>query len=224
MEKVKPYEVLCMLGKYNLSDNHEDGSVSSVVRNIAIHPNWNLESWQYDSDIAIVTLFDTIEFTDTIRPVCLPQPNYQEFSDVGTVVGWGKSENSGDSFDSTPSKVLIPSVNASHCLSTYPQLAAHSSNAAFCGGYQNKRKAPCLGDSGGGFYLQEASSQFWNIRGIVSGSLADAEHGCDINKFQLYTNVARFVDWIEIEKQKTEKFFWKDVVFDCKSLEDSSNK
>lgn len=58
----------------------------------------------------------------------------------------------------------------------------------------NKGKAPCLGDSGDGFYVKDATT--WTVKGIVSSSLLTQRHDCDTNVFSLYTNVAKFSDWI----------------------------
>lgn len=203
--KLQPYHVMCMLGRFNLSDTNEAGSVNSLVSDIIIHDDWNSTDWRFHADIAIVVMTDSIVFSNTIQPVCLPQQNYNEPSMIGTVVGWGKSEHSGfKQFDDTPSKVDIPAINASHCFVTFPKIASYASVTTFCGGYENKGKAPCLGDGGGGFYFKSPSSNIWNINGIVSGSLADWTYGCDINKFHLYTNVARFVDWITKVMKETE--------------------
>lgn len=206
--------MMCLLGKFNLSDSNEVGSVSSFVWDIFIHPEWNFASEQYHADIAVIVLMDSIKFTNQIQPVCLPKQSSDEVKGVGVVAGWGKTEHLGlESFDETPSKVQIPAVNELYCNQTYPKLAHYSSHATFCGGYENKGKAPCLGDSGGGFYLK--SRCHWKAAGIVSGSLADQMNSCDINKFQIYTNVARFADWINQVMQKTKNNEHHVVELDC---------
>lgn len=203
-----------MFGRYDLKEAHEEGSVNSLVLDILIHPEWNFSSERYHADISIVVLFDKITFSDTIQPVCLPESSYGEVAGLGKVIGWGKSDHSGSkNFDTIPSQVDIPAVNGSYCYVTYSKLAPHSSHTSFCGGYEDQRKAPCLGDSGGGFYLKNKCR--WNIRGIVSGSLFESVLGCDINKFQLYTNVALFVDWIRKTVQDTEETVWHNVDLSC---------
>lgn len=104
-------------------------------------------------------------------------------------------------------------MNASYCFSTFPKLAPHASVGVFCGGYENKGKSACLGDSGGGFYLK--TQHVWNVRGVVSGSLIGDQYGCDINKFQFYTNVARYIEWITKVMEKTLEIVWKHVKIDC---------
>lgn len=216
-----PHELLCKVGRFNLSDSSEEECVDSLVWDTIIHPYWDSNSFSFDSDIAIVVLRNSVELSDKIQPVCLPQLSFEDVFGLGTIVGWGKSEFSeilSKQHDETPSKIFIPAINASHCYTTYPLLAKHSSNGIFCGGYENEGKGPCLGDSGGGFYLQNPLSDQWNIRGIVSGSLRDLEHGCDINKFQLYTNVARFVDWIEQTMNESTEILWQLVSFNCSEI------
>lgn len=207
-------EVLCKLGRHDLSDAYEDGAQNYLVSDIVVHPSWNFTSAKYDSDIAIIVLLDLVEFNDYIQTICLPTPNYNEVSGMGLVVGWGKSEHSeGQNYDPTPSKVEVPAVNSSYCYSTYPKLAQHAAVSVFCGGYEDKGKAPCMGDSGGGFYIK--TKDVWNVRGIVSGSLSDNVLGCDINKFQFYTNVARYIEWITKVMEKTLELVWKYVKIEC---------
>lgn len=193
-----------MLGKFNLSEPNEAGSLNASVSSIVIHPDWNHENFKFDSDIAIAVLTDAVEFSKRIKPVSLPKMDFDEVVGVGTIIGWGKSEHSDDEryFDSTPSKLLVPAINSSYCYSTFPKLAVHTSVTAFCGGYEDKRKGPCIGDSGGGFYMKDSSTNSWNVRGIVSASLVDMQFGCDVNKFSLFTNVARFIEWIEKVKTR----------------------
>lgn len=211
--KLKPNEVKCMLGRFNLSNPMEQGSVTSLVSEIVIHEEWNSTSWRYNADIAIIVLMESIAFSKTIQPICLPEKNYDYVNETGIVVGWGKSEHSGlRNYDDTPSKVQIPAINDSYCLTKFPKLAQHADVGTFCGGYEYKGKAPCFGDSGGGFYLKSSVEGTWNVKGIVSGSLGDPVHGCGINYFQLYTNVARFIDWIAKVTNENE---WKYVDFDC---------
>jgi secreted trypsin-like serine protease len=128
----------------------------------------------------------------------------------------GKSQFSGGSdYDLNLNELLIPAVNSSHCYTTFTILAAVSSNRAFCGGYENSGKSPCLGDSGGGFYQFDPFSSVWNVRGIVSASIYNFDYGCDINKFSIYTNVARFTQWILEISTQTVEVAWKTVEFEC---------
>jgi secreted trypsin-like serine protease len=94
-------------------------------------------------------------------------------------------------------ELVVPAVNTSYCIVSAPKLSFIFSIGSFCAGYKDEEKGTCIGDSGSGFYMLDSSTDAWNVRGIISGSLIDQNHRCDINNFQLFTNVARFIDWIE---------------------------
>lgn len=211
--KISERFVRALLGKHDLSFLDELGAKSCSILEIIIHPDWDFNEEKFDADISLVVLTQSFEFNTQIQPVCLPEKSYNEFLEIGIVAGWGKSEGSGNAA-MTPSQLSVPSVNASHCFTTFPKLATFASNRAFCGGYVNQQKAPCLGDSGGGFYLRDSS--IWKIKGIVSGSLFSEEYGCDINKYSLYTNVGWFTEWIEEKMMETMEVEWESVEFQCK--------
>lgn len=190
---------------------------------INLHPDWNFNREHYDADIAIVILEAPTSWSNYIQPVCLPpQQSFNEVTGTGVVTGWGKSENSGrSSHDTIPSKLEVPAINASYCYPTFPQLSQYSSHRMFCGGYENRSKAPCVGDSGGGFYLMGLSESYeliWIVNGIVSGAIYDQKFHCDINKFTLYTNVRRYVDWIWKVVNETMEVTWKNINFDCSNV------
>lgn len=212
-ERLSPHLVLASLGSYNLSETNEVESKKTQVWQIILHPNWNFNDEKFDFDISIAVLYEEVRYSKSIQAIRFPEHSYREVEGYGFVVGWGKSENSGvKNYDETPSKILIPTVNASHCYTKFYLLGKASSVNHFCGGYENKAKAPCLGDSGGGFYSQDP----WTLKGIVSASIIHSVYGCDINKFQLYTNVARFSDWIKEKISETSEHNWKLVDFECK--------
>lgn len=211
---LSPFEVLVILGRYNVSDYREKESLNSSVLDIVMHPDWDFLSEKYDADIAILILNETITLSDSIRPICLPQKSFQEFSGTGTVVGYGKSEKGpGVAFhDTKPNKVLMPAINASHCFTTSYKIAQYTSKRAFCAGFENEGKGPCLGDSGSGYYFKTRSS--WVMQGIVSGSLIK-ELDCDVNTFSIYTSVPWFVDWIKEVMNDTKERVWQFIEYKC---------
>jgi secreted trypsin-like serine protease len=211
--------VTAFVGKHNLSVVDEPGSAQHSVQEIVLHRDWDSESVEFDADISIVVLRDSVVFSKNVEPICLPQPNYDEVVETGTVVGWGVSERSeaaGEQIDSTPNKLEVSAVSQAHCFLTVNSLVVPSSNRTFCAGYINQNKSACNGDSGGGFYFRNSSTKLFNLRGIVSASANDPDRyrdrGCDVNVYSIYTNVARFVDWIINEMKINE---WKEVEFKC---------
>jgi len=68
----------------------------------------------------------------------------------------------------------------------------------------------CDGDSGGGLVFKNES---WYLRGIVSVSLGVIRNGgtthCDNNLYSLYTDISRYISWIQdvitkIEQNQTD--------------------
>lgn len=205
--------VLAILGKFDLNVDDEHESKKHSVRDIILHPDWKFSEDKYDADIAVVVLTQKTEYSNGIWPICLPLASNEEVVGTGTVVGWGKSQHSeGLHYSATPNKIEIPAVNSSHCYTT-TDLGQISSVRAFCGGYENQEKGPCLGDSGSGFFIRTASN--WVLQGIVSSGLFELQRGCDINTFSLYTNVARFIEWITQTVEDTVEVEWSYENIDC---------
>lgn len=71
---------------------------------------------------------------------------------------------------------------------------------------------PCSGDSGGGLFLPATTSNSerprWHLRGIVSLSLFDTEtQRCDLREYVVFTDVAKFQDWVIEVINKTKEMF-----------------
>jgi secreted trypsin-like serine protease len=204
-----------MLGKHDLDNFNESGSRNVSVSKIILHPEWNVTQDNFNADIAIVILNEKIEFTRFIRPICLPEQDNNEADVVGLgwIAGWGR-RHQGERHASKPSELEIPAIKPARCLATFSDLVEIFSVDSFCGGFVNEGKGACMGDSGGGLFFFDNSTNSWIARGIVSSSITENSNGfCDVNKFHLYTNVARFVNWIESIVETTKEF----INFECKA-------
>jgi secreted trypsin-like serine protease len=211
--------VTAFVGKHNLSVIDEPGSTEHSVQEIILHPHWNSESIDFDADISIVVLRDPVMFTANAEPICLPQPSDDQVVGTGTVVGWGVSERSkaaGEQHDTTPNELEVSAVSQSHCFSTVDDIFYSSSNRTFCAGFVGESKSAFKGDTGGGFYLLDSSTKLFSLQGIVSASNDPAQptRGCDVNVYSVYTNVAKFVDWIRSKIEKPKEIEWHYV--ECK--------
>lgn len=205
------------MGKFNLEMDDEYGTQSSLLREIILHPGWNVKESKYDNDIAIALLNNPVNFDQFVQAVCLPQSDFHEAFGNGTIVGWGRTDNwSPNDVESTPSKLSMPIVNSSYCYTEFPEIAKFASVRTFCGGYKSRGMAACLGDSGGGFYLLSPDRKFQIVRGIISASLVGEDYGCEINAFSLFTNVARFIDWITKVFEDTKNDVMISVAFACR--------
>lgn len=186
-----PNEIVIYLGKYDLNETLERGSVPVYPSDIRIHPDWNIHSDRYDADIAIVIIESPIQITQLIFPACLWNENEEPTEQNGYVVGWGKTHAGSMHHETKPRQVNIKMDAKNDCLFDNPKFSFISSNRTFCAGGEGK--GPCSGDSGSGFFIKVESK--WFLRGIVSASFL--ENGfCDVNSYAIYTNTILYKDWI----------------------------
>ena len=66
-----------MLGAHNVREESEEGRLELVSENWFAHPKWSQIG--IINDIGLIQLPQKINFTDTIRPICLP--SYSDVSD-----------------------------------------------------------------------------------------------------------------------------------------------
>jgi hypothetical protein len=198
-EAIAADNVIVMLGKHDLNKHNEIGSKNFSVIEIILHPYWQPEDKSFNGDIAIVLLSEEVEFTNFIRPVCMPE-KASEVSGSGWLAGWGKSQKlqqnevKWNQFD-------VNVLSDSECLEKFRNLNQNPSNSSFCG--KMRTQGTCEGDAGSGLYFcDHKDSCQWTIRGIVSEpKYSGQEKQCNVNRNQFYTYVAQVIDWIKhIEK------------------------
>ena len=79
-------EVKVMLGAHNIKAEEEDGRLSVNTMMFFTHPAYNPSLLQ--NDIALIHLINPVQFTNKIRPVCLPSNADTEIAFEGQKVGW----------------------------------------------------------------------------------------------------------------------------------------
>lgn len=104
--------MLVALGRYRLRDWQERGSETREVESFTIHPDYTHEA-SGDSDLAILVVRRPVQFSITIRPLCLwtgPSSLQSVITQKGVVVGWGRDEN-GQRHLAEPRMVKVPIVS-----------------------------------------------------------------------------------------------------------------
>ena len=84
---------MVILGKYNLELFNETGALKVNIKEIKIHPEFNYNFTNADSDLAIIVLKNPVKFSSLIQPICLwkePIKLEKIVGQKGTVVGWRK--------------------------------------------------------------------------------------------------------------------------------------
>jgi len=188
-------QFLALLGVFDLDRTVEAGRTANAIQKINIHPDWSTQTEAYDADIAVLVLEKTVIFSELIQPICLViQESKIARITEGFVVGYGQSEDVTKFHENIPKIIETPIHTQSHCFATYELLKGLSSGRTFCGGTGNG-VGVCKGDSGSGLYVKDG--QVYYLRGIVSSSLFNSEKGCDVNSYSVFTNVVKYVNWIE---------------------------
>lgn len=180
-----------IFGAYDLGELFQTGLISMSPEKILIHPDWNPSNRRYDADIAALIVEDEVPYTSYIRPICLPtnELNAKE----GYVTGWGESEDHTKDHENLPKQIKIPILNNEKCFLESNEFVKVASERTICGGARDNT-GPCRGDSGGGLYALKSHVFF--LKGLISASLT-RNNQCDVTNFALYTNVEKFIEWIE---------------------------
>ncbi|UXI22791.1 Insulin-like growth factor 2 mRNA-binding protein 1 [Sarcoptes scabiei] len=176
------------------------------VAKLIKHPRFQMSlDYYYSDDIALVLLKEKVEFDEFLRPVCLPANSSVEV-EPGThcvVIGWGKKiHDDYADYQSAIHEVEVPIVPHQKCIQWYSkQLPFHPiPDTMVCAGYEQGKKDACQGDSGGPL-LCTNEDQSWFVAGIVSWGINCAQPQLP----GIYTNVPKYIDWIESVTSKHKK-------------------
>lgn len=180
-----------------MNNHYEAEKIVLSPKRIIIHDEWNPQTQQYDADISLLEfekgkiLFS--DSSDFISPICLWGSETEPAAKEGVVVGWGKSEDATKFHETIPTMIKAKIQTNEECFLTQRPLLDLSSFRTFCAGLQNG-SGVCFGDSGSGLFIKV--NQVHYLKGIVSSSLVK-DQLCDVSKNAVYTNVLKYMDWIE---------------------------
>ena len=78
--------------------NFQNNKQKIFVREIIIHPKFTRnDNQKMDSDIAILTLKQSLSFNDFVQPACLPDHSIDILQlKYGVISGWGKDDGTGN--------------------------------------------------------------------------------------------------------------------------------
>ncbi|XP_017022879.1 serine protease gd [Drosophila kikkawai] len=193
-------EVLVFLGRHNLKNWNEEGSLAAPVDGIYIHPDYNSQLSSYDADIAVIMLKDEVRFNTFIRPACLWSGSSKAeyiFGEHGLVIGWSFDRSNASQAQqhtaptmspikkitqdttSTPKVVNAPVVGNAECFRANAHFRSLSSNRTFCAGIQIEARDTHPGGSASasvftgisGAGLLILKNNRWMLRGTVSATL-----------------------------------------------------
>ncbi|KAF1393468.1 hypothetical protein PFLUV_G00016050 [Perca fluviatilis] len=222
---VAPEHVKVFLGLLDAGDKRL--ATNRSVQEIVLHPNFQPNN--YNNDIALLRLDQPLDFTELIRPVCLPPPHIPGDppsplpNSLGLVAGWGISNLNLNASPSDPPAltsdppaltsdppsltsdllqyVKLPVVSQDECLASYASRSGsyNITDNMFCAGFFQGGRDTCLGDSGGAFVMQDGVTRRWEVLGLVSW--AGPEECGSHRVYGVYTRVRKYVEWIERQLQ-----------------------
>jgi len=174
-------------GIYEVYSTREVGQQTIAVQQIILHPQYSAV-WDPVNDIALVRLAYPLNFTNHIRPICIPNYDATPNSPSTAVVsGWGVTRYGGGSVSQQLQQVTVPFVNFNTCNRAYGNVL--NNNQVICAGETGKDS--CQGDSGGPLVAQSTNGLFYQY-GIVSFG-----QGCGKKNYPgVYTRVSTYCPWI----------------------------
>lgn len=184
-----------LLGRHNLTDDSERNFINQTILDIFAHPDYDSSARAFKSrnDIAIFKMSQSIEFTDFIQPICLPQMNEVIPKFEGFIVGHGWNENKR--IESVAKQAKMKYKNFTKCIFEHPDNHKGVYEFSFCA--SNETAMTCNGDSGSGFYIKNNRRRFV-IYGILSQGLTNGN--CEPNDTAVFVDVTKYVRWIEESK------------------------
>lgn len=160
-----------------------------TVSRIIVHPKYQ---WHKSShDIALLQLKNAVRMTNRIGTICLPESdNVANTTCIAT--GWGHTKLEKPHSPEVLQEVIVPIVSRSDC--NRPEAYNKSvPKHMLCAGYPEGGKDTCQNDSGGPLSCYEHDR--WVLRGVTNSGLKCALP----NKYGLYTQVSKYVQWITKE-------------------------
>ncbi|KAF5296978.1 hypothetical protein FQR65_LT10130 [Abscondita terminalis] len=196
--------MLIRLGDYNLKNEVDclkvpgfnDYDCNDVqeyeVEERKIHPFYN--EMQKINDIALLRMKQKVEFTDYVRPICLPRTE-NDITQLGKVyymTGFGSNGSKTDG-PRIKKKIFTYLISPDICNEYWKEYnyATPSTDYEICMGlFKNSTDAACVGDEGGPVMLSKRSQ--WYIVGIAS------TFGCRSGEPISHLNVFKYIPWIKL--------------------------
>ncbi|XP_043532492.1 transmembrane protease serine 5 [Chiloscyllium plagiosum] len=195
-----PYSWLVYAGILDRQTILFSSVTSYSVEKIIYHDDYDDDT--HDSDIALMKLKKPVEFSDTVRAVCLTGYNQQITPGKQCwITGWGHAKLDAYQTENILKEASVPIISTEMCNSSCMYNGAITSRM-FCAGYKEGKVDACQGDSGGPLVCENV--QAWQLTGVVSWGIGCAE----ANHPGVYTKVSEFLDWIysTIERLDTSAF------------------
>ncbi|XP_059548792.1 brain-specific serine protease 4 [Myotis daubentonii] len=189
----KPSQFTVLLGAWQL-ENPGPRSQEVGIAWALPHPVY---SWKEGSraDIALVRLEHSIEFSERILPICLPDSSIHFPPNTNCwIAGWGSVHDGVPlPHPQTLQKLKVPIIDSETCGRLYWRGAGQEAitEDMLCAGYLEGQRDACLGDSGGPLMCEVEGA--WLLAGIISWGEGCAER----NRPGVYISLDAHRSWVQ---------------------------
>jgi len=185
------------LGEHNIKDGNV--IMKTKVVNFINHPDYKSKGKL--NDFSILTIASPVEYSDKIRPACLPSDAEELYENqVATVSGWGALwagwDNTNNKHVQGPSPSLLQKVDVEvkdnqNCSNIWPYF---NGDVQMCASGIGSN--PCNGDSGGPLALKE--NDRYTVIGVTSYGAFNCTHLPAV-----YGRVTKLLPWILANSEGT---------------------
>ncbi|XP_017772960.1 PREDICTED: chymotrypsin-like elastase family member 2A [Nicrophorus vespilloides] len=150
------------------------------------------------NDVAVLKLSRDADYTDYVRPACLWSDAADDnvIGKLGTVIGWDNEKER--QIEDTLQEAQMQVIDTFTCISAKPKFYSKvTSTNTLCAGYKNSTYV-CNSDSGGGMYFSKTTSrgEVWELRGLISVTLAIRHERCDPYNYVVFSDLAHHKQWL----------------------------
>lgn len=186
----EPDEIDVVLGMLDLKaepETYERIKVSKII----VHPNYNADLT--DNDVALLKLqtpssqqeIGYLATKDSDKAQSTPNGTVV----MGTIIGWGDTEQQTRSYPAQLQEVTLPLVSNEECSNFFED--GQITRNMLCAGFVEGEKDACFGDSGGPLVTTRSDGAY-TLVGIVSWG-----NGCaQPDTYGVYTRVSRIQQWV----------------------------
>lgn len=177
------------LGAHNVREESEEGRLEFIAAEFFAHPEYSATTIK--NDIGLIRLPQPINFTDTIRPICLPSYSEEDEKFAGLdapASGWGKPTDDATSISPVLREVVTETITNLVCRFELITISANNICISGKGG-----KSTCNGDSGGPLHMIMDDGRYKQI-GITSFGLV---FGCELGLHAAFTRTTAYLQFIE---------------------------
>ncbi|BET01568.1 protease [Nesidiocoris tenuis] len=177
------------LGDLDLINPNETSHVLRGVSKVMFHSHFH--PFLLANDIALLRLDQPVAFSDTIQPVCLPNPAESYVGQKASVVGWGVTAFPMGEPSPILQKLDVETLSNFQCAKTIEEPVTLG---MLCAAPVNLQ-GTCFGDSGGPLTVETKSG-----RRVLIGVVSFGVTGCAVQPAfpDLYTRVSEYLKWIDV--------------------------